>query len=80
MSCGSVGEETAKGIISSFVKGYKAKPDGMSDAEWLDGKFAEYPEVWESEEERRSQALGIVEGVAQYRASAEELEKGLAEG
>lgn len=80
MSCGSTGEETARGVIASFVKGYRVKPVGMSDAEWLDSKFAEYPEIWESEEERRSQALGIVEGVAQYRENAEELEKDLTEG
>lgn len=80
MSCASASKETAKGIISSFLKDYNDKPDGMSDAEWLSGKFAEYPEIWEDESKSRAEAFGMVHGIEQYRESLEGLKRALSKG
>ena len=67
--------ETAFGIVGKFWRSYKAKSAETSDVDWLDGEFAEYPEIWKDESERRSCSEEVVSAVDGFRASSAELEK-----
>lgn len=73
-------EQSIRGIVSSFVKSYREKTPKKTDVSWLDEKFAEYPELWKDEAERRAQAGQVVDGVRDFRASSRRLETYGAEG
>lgn len=66
--------ETVGGLISSFWKAYRTKAPEQDNADWLDGQFATYPECWQSEAERRQQAVAVAEGVANFQTSQADLE------
>ena len=68
-------KETAFGIVGKFWRSYKAKSAETSDVDWLDGEFAEYPEIWKDESERRGCSEEVVSAVDVFRASSAELEK-----
>ena len=41
-------------IIGSFLRSYREKAKETTDKIWLDQEFAKYPELWKSEEDRKS--------------------------
>lgn len=63
-------EMTAVGIVASFLKSYKAKPAEIPVVEWLDGEFANYPEIWRDEAERRECSRDVVAGVDGFHAAS----------
>ena len=67
-------KETAFGIVGKFWRSYKAKPADTSNVNWLDSEFANYPEIWKDESERRSCSEEVVSAVDGFRASSAELE------
>ena len=73
-------KETAESIVDKFVGDYKRKREEIGDAEWLDAEFSEYPDLWKDEEERKSCSTDIVEGVRNYRTSADGLADTLSKG
>ena len=46
-------KESTIGIVSKCVRSYRTKPADTSVVEWLDAEFAQYPEIWQDEAERR---------------------------
>ena len=66
-------EMTAAGIVGRFLKSYKAKPTEIPVVEWLDGEFANYPEIWRDEAERRECSRDVIAGVEGFHAASERL-------
>lgn len=66
-------KESTIGIVSKFVRSYRTKSADTSVVEWLDGEFAQYPEIWQDEAERRECSEDVVSGVEGFRKASEHL-------
>lgn len=67
-------------IIGAFLRSYRSKTDGMSDSSWLEHEFAKYPDIWQSDEDRKMTAGEVVNSISNFRASAKKLQEHLSEG
>lgn len=62
-----------RGVISSFVRSYRDKSPELSNKAWLCLEFTKYPDIWQTEEEIEQTASEIVEEVAVFNTSQQEL-------
>lgn len=67
------GAQKTRGVIGSFIHSYRGKSPELSDKAWLCLQFAKYPDIWQSEEELKQTASEIVEQVAVFKSSQQEL-------
>lgn len=67
------GAKKTRGVIGSFIRSYKDKSPDLSDKAWLCLEFAKYPDIWQAEEELEQTAGEIVEEVAVFKSSKQEL-------
>ena len=72
--------DTVLGIVTKFVRSYRIRPDGQSDADWLDERFAEYPELWNGTADRRACSADVVSGIRSFRTASDRLDAMLAAG
>jgi len=66
-------QQRARGTVLSFVHSYHQKSEETPDTAWLDNEFSKYPKIWESEDERKSTALIIVDRVHRFEAEKMQL-------
>lgn len=62
-----------RGVIGSFIRSYRGKSPELSNNAWLCLEFAKYPDIWQTEEELKLAADEIVEEVAVFESSQQEL-------
>ena len=66
-------KESTLGIVSKFVRSYRRKSAETPVVEWLDGDFAQYPEIWQDVTERRACSEDVVSGVEGFRKASDRL-------
>lgn len=62
-----------RGVIGSFIRSYRDKSPDLSNNAWLCLEFSKYPDIWRNEEELKHAADDIVEEVAVFESSQQEL-------
>ncbi|WP_133405879.1 hypothetical protein [Parashewanella tropica] len=67
------GAKNTRGVIGSFIRSYRDKSPELSNKAWLCFEFAKYPDIWRTEEELEQTADEIVEEVAVFKSSQQEL-------
>lgn len=72
-------EKTAE-LMASFVCSYGQHKGTVPLAVWLETEFSHYPNLWSSEEERRSEARSIAKASKTLSASHADLHERLARG